>query len=163
MRVAIQRVSMARVVVNGETVGEIGRGLLVLLGVAKTDTERDADYLVNKVAQLRIFNDAEGKLNLSVTEVGGSLLIVSQFTLYGDCRKGRRPSYDAAASPDRARSLYEYFVEKARAAGLRVETGVFQASMSVQLCNEGPVTLVCDSVTMSAVPPGNNLAQPQEA
>jgi D-tyrosyl-tRNA(Tyr) deacylase len=152
MRIVIQRVSMARVVVAGETAGEIGPGLLVLLGVAKMDTERDADYLVNKLVHLRIFNDAEEKLNLSVRDTGGSVLVVSQFTLYGDCRKGRRPSYDAAASPDQARAMYEYFVESIRAQGLRVATGVFQASMSVQLCNEGPVTLVCDSVTMSAVP-----------
>jgi D-tyrosyl-tRNA(Tyr) deacylase len=150
MRVVVQRVSTARVIVDGETVGKIGAGLLVLLAVSKHDTEADADYLVNKIVHLRIFNDAEGKLNRSVKETEGSLLVVSQFTLYGDCRKGRRPSYDEAASPDRARLLYEYFVGAARKAGIAVETGVFQASMSIQLSNEGPVTLVCDSVTMTA-------------
>ena len=140
---------MARVLIGGKTAGEIGPGLLLLLGVAKTDTEADADYLVNKIVHLRIFNDSEGKLNVSVKEAGGALLVVSQFTLYADCRKGRRPSYDAAAAPDHARSLYDYFVQRARSEGLTVETGVFQASMSVQLSNEGPVTLVCDSVTMT--------------
>jgi D-aminoacyl-tRNA deacylase len=149
MRVVLQRVSTARVVVSGEVVGEIGAGLLVLLGIARTDTEVDADYLVNKILHLRIFNDAEGKLNRSVVDSGGSLLVVSQFTVYGDCRKGRRPSYDEAASPDHARALYEYFVRKAQAAKVTVATGVFQASMSVQLSNEGPVTLICDSVTMA--------------
>jgi D-aminoacyl-tRNA deacylase len=150
MRAVIQRVSTARVIVDGLTVGEIDAGLLVLLGVAKNDTEADADYLFNKILNLRIFNDAEGKLNRSVLDAGGSLLVVSQFTVYGDCRKGRRPSYDDAASPDQARSLYEYFVRIARHSGMTVETGVFQASMSVQLANEGPVTLICDSVTMTA-------------
>ena len=149
MRAVLQRVSNARVTVAGETVGQIGIGLLVLLAVARTDTESDADYLVNKVLDLRVFNDAAGKLNLSVRETGGALLVVSQFTLYGDCRKGRRPSYDMAASPDRARELYEYFVMKARAQGVLTETGVFQASMCVELANEGPVTLVCDSVRMA--------------
>ncbi|HET8548297.1 MAG TPA: D-aminoacyl-tRNA deacylase [Bryobacteraceae bacterium] len=150
MRAVLQRVSTARVIVNGDTVGEIGPGLVVLLGVSKSDTEADADYLVNKIVHLRIFSDAGGKLNLSLKDTAGSLLVVSQFTLYGDCRKGRRPSYDEAATPARARSLYEYFVRTAREAGITVETGVFQASMSVQLSNEGPVTLVCDSVTMTA-------------
>jgi D-aminoacyl-tRNA deacylase len=150
MRAVLQRVSNARVIVDGVKVGEIAGGLLVLLGVAKSDTEADADYLMNKIVHLRIFNDAEGKLNRSVVDTGGSLLVVSQFTVYGDCRKGRRPSYDEAASPDHARALYEYFVRTARVAGITVETGIFQASMSVQLSNEGPVTLICDSVTMAA-------------
>jgi D-tyrosyl-tRNA(Tyr) deacylase len=149
MRAVIQRVSTARVLVDGKTTGEIGPGLVVLLGVAKDDSQADAEYLVHKITHLRIFNDAEGRLNLSVKEIGGAMLIVSQFTVYGDCRKGRRPSYDAAAPPDQARRLYEYFVERARSAGLQVATGVFQASMSLQLSNEGPVTIVCDSVTMA--------------
>ena len=123
MRAVVQRVSRARVSVGGEITGEIGLGLLVLLGVGAGDTRAEADYLAEKTIGLRIFEDAGGKMNLSVVEVGGGLLVVSQFTLYGDARKGRRPSFDAAAPPERARELYEYFVEKVRAAGLRCETG----------------------------------------
>ena len=145
MRVVIQRVKQASVEVDGQLTGAIGPGLLVLLGIAKTDSVRDADYLVEKTLALRIFPDSEGKMNRNVAEAGGSLLIVSQFTLYGDCRKGRRPSYDLAASPEQAAGLYEYFVNNARKSSVPVETGVFQASMQVCLVNDGPVTLICDS------------------
>jgi D-tyrosyl-tRNA(Tyr) deacylase len=145
MRAVVQRVSRARVTVHGETAGEIGPGLLVLLGVGADDMRADADYIVEKTIGLRIFDDAEGKMNLSVADVGGALLVVSQFTLYGDARKGRRPSFDSGARPEQARELYEYFVEKARAAGLRCETGRFQATMQVELLNEGPVTILLDS------------------
>jgi len=145
MRAVVQRVSRARVSVGGEITGEIGLGLLVLLGVGAGDTRAEADYLAEKTIGLRIFEDAGGKMNLSVVEVGGGLLVVSQFTLYGDARKGRRPSFDAAAAPERARELYEYFVEKVRAAGLRCETGRFQETMQVELVNEGPVTILLDS------------------
>jgi D-tyrosyl-tRNA(Tyr) deacylase len=145
MRIVLQRVLAASVEVDGVTCGEIGRGLLVLLGVSRTDSEKDIDYLIEKTLGLRIFPDQEGKMNLSVSETGGELLIVSQFTLYGDCRKGRRPSFDQAAPPDSARSLYQRFVEKAAASGIRVATGIFQADMKVSLVNDGPVTLVYDS------------------
>lgn len=145
MRALIQRVSQAKVEVDGAITGEIGKGLLVFLGVAKPDTAVDAGFLVNKVIQLRIFPDDEGKMNRSLADAGGSLLVVSQFTLYGDCRKGRRPSFDAAAPPDQARSLYEHFVTEARRAGVHVETGVFQAHMDVSLVNDGPVTLLVES------------------
>ncbi|MEO8026679.1 MAG: D-aminoacyl-tRNA deacylase [Bryobacteraceae bacterium] len=145
MRALIQRVREARVEVDGSVTGAIGPGLLILLGVAKEDDEAAAQWLVDKIAGLRIFEDAGGKMNVSVAETGGSLLVVSQFTLYGDTRKGRRPSFDAAAPPDIARRLYEFFVERARATGMRVETGVFQATMQVHLVNDGPVTLICDS------------------
>jgi D-tyrosyl-tRNA(Tyr) deacylase len=131
--------------VDGEVTGEIGAGLLVLLGVSKTDAETAADYLVEKIVGLRIFEDAEGKMNLSVQEAGGAVLVVSQFTLYGDVRRGRRPSFDAAARPEEARRLYEYFVARIRAAGLRCETGQFQAMMEVELVNSGPVTVLLDS------------------
>jgi D-tyrosyl-tRNA(Tyr) deacylase len=145
MRAVVQRVSRARVSVNGEITGEIGVGLLVLLGVGAADTRAEADYLVDKTTGLRIFEDAGGKMNLSLAEVGGTLLVVSQFTLYGDARRGKRPSFDAAAPPAQARELYEYFVEKVRAAGLRCETGRFQETMQVELVNEGPVTILLDS------------------
>jgi len=145
MRVVIQRVTEARVEVDGRVTGAIGKGLLVLLGFAKTDTEKDAEYLFNKVLQLRVFPDSDGKMNRGLVEAGGSLLIVSQFTLYGDCRKGRRPSFDLAAGTAQAASLYKYFVEIARQGPVPVETGVFQASMKVHLVNDGPVTLICDS------------------
>ena len=146
MRVVIQRVSQARVEVAGQVTGAIGPGLLVLLGIAKTDTERDADYLVEKVLHLRIFPDRDGKMNLNVAEAGGSLLLVSQFTLYGDCRKGRRPSFDLAATPLEAGRLYEYYVIAARKSAVTVQTGVFQAAMQVHLVNDGPVTIICDSL-----------------
>jgi D-tyrosyl-tRNA(Tyr) deacylase len=145
MRAVVQRVSRARVTVGGEVAGEIGLGLLVLVGVGRYDTRADADHLVEKTIGLRIFEDAGGKMNLSVADVGGALLMVSQFTLYGDARRGKRPSFDAAAPPEQARELYEYFVEKVRAAGLRSETGRFQESMQVELVNEGPVTILLDS------------------
>lgn len=131
--------------VGGKVTGRIGPGLMILLGIGRGDDEAAADWLVEKVCGLRIFADAEGKMNLSVEQSGGALLVVSQFTLYGDTRRGRRPSFDDAAAPDEANRLYEYFVERARALGLRVETGVFQAMMSVHLVNDGPVTLICES------------------
>jgi D-tyrosyl-tRNA(Tyr) deacylase len=145
MRAVVQRVSRCRVTVAGEVVGEIGRGLLVLLGVGQNDTEAAADYLAEKVAGLRIFEDSAGKMNLAVGEAGGAVLVVSQFTLYGDVRRGKRPSFDAAAKPEQARHLYEYFVECIRAAGLRCETGRFQEMMDVELVNDGPVTILLDS------------------
>ena len=145
MRAVLQRVSQARVEVEGMTAGEIGSGLLVLLGVSRSDTRADADYLADKIAGLRVFADQAGKMNRSVAECGGQLLVVSQFTLYGDCRKGRRPSFDNAAAPEEARALYEYFVEAVRRRGVEARTGVFQATMSVSLVNEGPVTILCDS------------------
>ena len=145
MRAVVQRVSHAKVTINGEITGEIGRGLLVLLGVATADTQGDADYLADKIIGLRIFEDSDGKMNLSLAEINGAVLAVSQFTLYGDVRRGRRPSFDAAAPPQPARELYEYFVGKIRAAGIRCETGKFQATMQVELVNEGPVTVLLDS------------------
>ncbi len=150
MRAVIQRVTYAKVEVEDVVVGKIESGLLVLLGVAKGDTQADADYLAAKIAQLRIFSDDAGKMNRSVLEAGGAMLAVSQFTLYGDCRKGRRPGFDAAAPPDEARRLYEHFVEASRATGLRVETGIFQADMQVSLLNDGPVTLIVESPSRSA-------------
>jgi D-tyrosyl-tRNA(Tyr) deacylase len=141
----IQRVKEARVETEGRVTGAIGAGLLVLLGIAKTDSYQDADYLVDKVLGLRIFSDDSGKMNRSVREVNGGLLIVSNFTVYGDCTKGRRPSFDLAADPERAQELYQYFVNRARTAPITVETGIFRASMSVYLVNDGPVTLSCDS------------------
>lgn len=131
--------------VDGNVTGEIGKGLLVLLGVNKADSEAAVDYLVEKIVGLRIFEDAEEKMNLSVQDSGGSILVVSQFTLYGDVRRGKRPSFDAAARPEEARRLYEYFVDRVRAAGLRCETGQFQAMMEVELINSGPVTILLDS------------------
>lgn len=145
MRAVVQRVSRAKVQVGNWTAGEIGLGLLVLLGVGQDDSEQDAIYLAEKVAGLRIFEDADGKMNRSVRDVGGSVLAVSQFTLYGDVRRGKRPSFDAAALPEPARNLYEFFVERIRAAGLRCETGRFQEMMQVELVNEGPVTILLDS------------------
>jgi D-tyrosyl-tRNA(Tyr) deacylase len=149
MRAVVQRVSRARVSVDGqtarETAGEIGLGLLVLLGVGAGDARSDADYLAEKTIGLRIFEDNDGKMNLSVAEVGGALLVVSQFTLFGDARRGKRPSFEAAAPPVQARELYEYFVERVRGAGLRCETGRFQETMRVELVNEGPVTILLDS------------------
>lgn len=145
MRVVVQRVSEARVEVDGAVIGSIGCGLVVLVGVGQGDTEAEADYLAAKVVGLRVFPDDSDKMNRSVADCGGALLVVSQFTLYGDCRKGRRPSFDGAAAPDQAKRLYEYFVARVRAAGLRVETGIFQASMALHLVNDGPVTLILDS------------------
>ncbi len=145
MRAVVQRVSRTSVKVGDEITGEIGKGLLVLLGVAREDTAADADYLAEKIAGLRIFEDDAGKMNLSVRDVGGAILAVSQFTLFGDVRRGKRPSFDAAAPPERARELYEYFVERVRALGLRCETGRFQQMMQVELINTGPVTILVDS------------------
>ena len=145
MRLVIQRVREARVTVNDATAGSIRTGLLVFLGVSRTDTFEDADYLAEKLLGLRIFPDDDGKMNRNVREAGGSLLIVSQFTLYGDCRKGRRPSFDQAAPPERAQDLYNYFVESARRGPVPVETGVFQAMMEVYIVNDGPVTILIDS------------------
>jgi D-aminoacyl-tRNA deacylase len=145
MRAVVQRVSRAKVTVNERPVGEIGIGLLVLLGVRHEDTETDATYLAEKIAGLRIFEDHDGKMNRSVQDVGGSVLTVSQFTLYGDVRRGKRPSFDAAAPPEHARRLYEFFVERIQAAGLRCETGCFQEMMQVELVNEGPVAILLDS------------------
>jgi len=145
MRALLQRVTEARVTVDGAVTGEIGAGLLVLLGVSKPDTEADAEFTAQKVLNLRIFEDEQGKMNRSVLETGGGLLVVSQFTLYGDCRKGRRPSFDDAAPAAQAKALYEHFVEVARRSGLRVETGIFQAHMVVTLANDGPVTLLVES------------------
>jgi D-aminoacyl-tRNA deacylase len=145
MRAVVQRVSRAKVTVNREVTGEIGRGLLVLLGVGDEDSEADAVYLAEKISGLRIFEDEDGKMNRSLLDVAGSVLAVSQFTLYGDVRRGKRPSFDAAAPPEKARQLYEFFVEQIRAAGLRCETGRFQEMMQVELVNEGPVTILLDS------------------
>ena len=145
MRAVVQRVQSARVLVDGRVTGEIGPGLLVFLGVTHNDAATDARFLAGKIARLRIFEDAVGRMNLSAADVSGSLLIVSQFTLYGDCRKGRRPSFDAAASPEQAQALYETFVAEVRALGLPAATGVFQAHMQVDLVNDGPVTLILDT------------------
>ena len=145
MRAVVQRVSRASVTVENVVVGAIDRGLLILLGVTPADSEAAADYLAEKIAGLRIFEDDGGKMNLSVQDVGGAVLAVSQFTLYGDVRKGKRPSFDDAARPEQARKLYEYFVERIRAQGLRCETGRFQETMQVELVNDGPVTILLDS------------------
>jgi len=148
MRAVVQRVSRAQVTVNEQVVGKIERGLLVLLGVSREDSEKDAHYLADKITGLRIFEDESGKMNLEVASVGGAVLVVSQFTLYGDVRRGKRPSFDAAAPPDRARQLYDYFVERIRASGLKCETGRFQEMMQVELVNDGPVTILLDSAKM---------------
>ena len=145
MRAVVQRVSRASVKVNGEFTGQISEGLLVLLGVAQEDVESDADYLAAKIAGLRIFEDQEGKMNRSVVEIGGAVLAVSQFTLFGDVRRGKRPSFDAAARPQRAQALYDHFVARLRALGLPCETGRFQEMMEVELVNQGPVTILLDS------------------
>ena len=145
MRALIQRVSRASVTVEGTVRGQIEAGYVVLLGVSGNDTPAQADWLADKVANLRIFEDEAGKMNRSVLDVSGQILAISQFTLYGDCRKGRRPSFDTAASPESARSLYEKFVDELRAQGLSVECGRFQAEMKVTLENQGPVTILLDS------------------
>lgn len=148
MRAVIQRVSRAGVTIDGEIVGKIGPGLLVLLGVTHTDAPADARWLAEKIVGLRVFNDADGKMNLGLTDVGGSVLVVSQFTLYGDAQKGRRPSFVAAARPEQAIPLYEAFVNGIRALGVLVETGRFGAMMEVDLVNDGPVTLILDAPTI---------------
>jgi D-tyrosyl-tRNA(Tyr) deacylase len=145
MRAVLQRVTRARVTVEEETVGEIGSGLVILLGIAGDDTEQDVKYLAEKIAGLRLFDDADGRMNLSVTEVDGGLLIVSQFTLYGDARRGRRPSWSEAAPPEVAEQLYESFIREARAVVPRVATGSFRRMMKVELVNDGPVTILLDS------------------
>lgn len=145
MRAVVQRVAEASVTVAGERVSAIGPGLVVLLGVGREDTERDADYLAEKVVHLRVFEDEAGQMNLSVRDTGGAVLVVSQFTLYGDARKGRRPGFSAAAAPEEANRLYRRFVEQVAASGLEVKEGVFRAMMDVALVNRGPVTLLLDS------------------
>jgi D-tyrosyl-tRNA(Tyr) deacylase len=145
MRAVVQRVSESSVAIGPEVVGRIGRGLLVLLGVAKTDTEKESDYLAEKIVNLRIFEDEGGRLNRSLIEVGGEMLVVSQFTLLADCRKGRRPAFTAAAEPELAARLYEHFVRQTAKLGIPVQTGRFQALMAVSLVNDGPVTLIIDS------------------
>lgn len=146
MRAVVQRVKRARVEVGGQTVGEVGPGLLIFLGVGEEDSEKDCDYLANKIAHLRIFSDDQGLMNLSLTEIEGAVLVVSQFTLWGDCRKGRRPSFTRAAPPEKARELYEHFIGILRGKGLQVTTGKFQEMMDVHLVNDGPVTLLLDSL-----------------
>ena len=145
MKAVIQRVRESAVTVDGREVGRIGRGLLVLLGVSRDDTPAEADYLVDKTLNLRIFEDETGRMNRSLLDVGGELLVVSQFTLYGDCRKGRRPSFVQAAPPETAEALYEHFVDQARGSGVPVATGRFRAMMDVSLVNDGPVTLILES------------------
>lgn len=145
MRLVIQRVTEARVVVNESTSGEIGKGFLVFLGIARGDSTADADYLAEKLLGLRVFPDENGKMNLGISEIGGSILLVSQFTLYGDCRRGRRPSFDRAMPPNDAGPVYDYFLDTLKKGPVPVETGVFQASMRVHLVNDGPVTIIIDS------------------
>ena len=145
MRAVIQRVSRAQVRVEGQIVGEIGKGILLLLGVGKGDTKAQADSLLEKVVNLRIFEDEGGKMNLSLLDAGGALMVISQFTLYADCRKGRRPSFTDAGPPEEAKALYEYFISRARSLGLIVSSGIFQALMEVELVNFGPVTILLDS------------------
>ena len=145
MRAVVQRVKNAKVEIEQKIVGAIGSGLLVFLGVGEADTEEDCDYLANKIGHLRIFADENGLMNLSVLETSGSVLVVSQFTLWADCRKGRRPSFIAAAAPDKANKLYEYFIGLLRSRGLTVATGQFQEMMDVHLINDGPVTILLDS------------------
>lgn len=145
MRAVVQRVSSSKVTVDGNTTGEIKRGLLVLLGVTHEDTSKDVDYIIDKVLNLRIFEDENEKMNLSLKDVEGELLVVSQFTLYGDCRKGRRPSFSTAARPELATKLYEEFIEKSRKEGIVTQTGQFGAHMMVDLTNDGPVTILLES------------------
>jgi D-tyrosyl-tRNA(Tyr) deacylase len=149
MKVVLQRVTQAHVAVDGNTVGAISTGLVVLLGISRSDTTRDADYLLEKILYLRIFPDNEGKMNRNIQQASGSLLLISQFTLYGDCRKGRRPSFDRAAPPDQALALYDYFVQTARRGPVPVETGEYRAHMQVTLTNDGPVTILLDSGELS--------------
>jgi D-tyrosyl-tRNA(Tyr) deacylase len=145
LKALIQRVNQASVSVDGEVVGKIGQGFVVLVGIASEDTEKDIDYLVDKIAQLRIFSDADGKFNISALEIGGEMLLISQFTLLADTRKGRRPSFVGAAPPQQAESLFNLFVERMRRTGLKVATGRFQAHMLVEIHNDGPVTVMLDS------------------
>jgi D-tyrosyl-tRNA(Tyr) deacylase len=145
MRTVVQRVKEARVEVADQIIGQIGEGILVFLGIGKEDRKKDADYLIEKVINLRIFENYEGKMNLSLKEIKGEMLVVSQFTLLGDCRKGRRPSFSKAARPEEAKKLYEYFISESRKQGITVSSGKFQAMMEVSLLNDGPVTLLIDS------------------
>lgn len=145
MRAVVQRVKKARVEVKGRVTGAVDQGVLIFLGVGEEDTRKDCDYLSHKIAHLRIFSDKKDLMNLSLLDTGGAALVVSQFTLWGDCRKGRRPSFTRAAGPEKARFLYEYFIDACRKEGLRVETGAFQEMMDVHLINDGPVTLLLDS------------------
>ena len=145
MRAVVQRVSSSKVTVDGEVIGDINKGLLVLLGVTHEDSSKDVDYIIDKVLNLRIFEDENEKMNLSLKDVGGELLVVSQFTLYGDCRKGRRPSFSSAARPEVATKLYEEFIEKAKKEGIVTQTGQFGANMMVDLTNDGPVTILLES------------------
>jgi len=145
MRVVVQRVKRAQVCVEGKVVGEIGQGLVCLVGVGKGDQEADADYLAAKIPHVRVFEDDEGRFNCSLLDIGGGILVVSQFTLYGDCRRGRRPSFTDAAEPRRAEELYHYFITKLKENAISVATGEFQARMAVELVNDGPVTLLLDS------------------
>jgi len=147
MKALVQRVAGASVGIDGKTVGHIDRGLLIFLGVSREDSEEDARYLANKIANLRIFPSEEGEFDLSALEIGGGVLVVSQFTLLADSRKGRRPSFTQAAPPDRAKELYEFFIEQVRSADLKVETGVFQQHMLVEIHNDGPVTLWLESIS----------------
>ncbi len=149
MRAILQRVSRAQVTVDGKIHGKIAQGYLILLGVAHEDTKTEAKFLVNKIVGLRIFNDDEGKMNLSIDQVDGQILVVSQFTLFGDCRKGRRPGFTDAAPPEKANSLYEYFCEEISRKGIEVQQGCFQTEMKVELVNDGPVTLLLDTETLS--------------
>ncbi len=151
MRAVVQRVTRGRVTVDDRVTGEIGNGLVVLLGIAREDTKSDADYLAAKIVALRIFDDEAGKMNLSVKDIGGGLLVVSQFTLYGDVRRGLRPSWSAAAPPEIAEPLYDYFVESSRKLIQPVETGSFRAMMQVELVNDGPVTLILESDRLLSV------------
>ncbi len=145
MRAVVQRVSLGEVTVEEKITGSIGKGFVVLLGVGQGDTQKDADYIADKVANLRVFEDEQGKMNLSLSDVGGSVLAISQFTLYGDCRKGRRPGFTQAADPDQAKTLYDYFTERLRQQGFEVQEGIFQADMLVKIYNDGPVTMLLDS------------------
>jgi D-aminoacyl-tRNA deacylase len=149
MRIVLQRVSQASVTVSGEIVGQVGRGVLILVGVAKGDTASNSASLAEKIVNLRVFPDAAGKMNLSILDIGGAALVVSQFTLYGDCSKGRRPGFDAAAGPELAKTLYENLVSTLRAMGVQVETGVFQTTMAVSLINDGPATFILESTLTS--------------
>jgi D-tyrosyl-tRNA(Tyr) deacylase len=145
MRAVIQRVSRAQVRVESQIIGQIGKGLLVLLGIGKGDSNQEADDLLEKMIHLRIFEDTQGKMNLSLLDVGGDLMVISQFTLYADCRKGRRPSFTDASSPEEARVLYDYFIRRAKSREVKVAAGIFQALMEVELVNSGPVTILLDS------------------
>jgi D-tyrosyl-tRNA(Tyr) deacylase len=151
MRVVLQRVKQSKVTVDGKVVGRTNKGLLIFLGVGKDDTREAADMLAQKIPQLRVFDDDAGKMNVSSQEANASFLVVSQFTLYGDCRKGRRPSFDQAAEPTKAEELYDYFVSKLKEQNVKVETGQFRAMMDVELVNDGPVTFVIDSSQLSAI------------